>query len=112
MGQRHMISETYWELINDSKDEVPGDLIPMISGFLDRREKEVEELKKLMLTDDFIGVRYIGHRLKGTGGGFGLPVITEIGRQLESAAKDEDAEKIREFIQYLADVTALLRLSY
>lgn len=97
MGQRNLI------------EDLPSDLIPMIPGFLERREREVVELELLLAKGDFIGIRFIGHRLKGTGTGFGFPVISEIGRQLELGAKAENRARVQEFIENLSTVTQILK---
>jgi hypothetical protein len=40
-------------------------------------------------------VKAIGHKMKGTGRGYGFPRISEIGRSLEGAAADGHAGRIR-----------------
>ena len=35
------------------------------------------------------------HKIKGTGGGYGFPVLTELGSAIEAAALVQDSEVIR-----------------
>jgi HPt (histidine-containing phosphotransfer) domain-containing protein len=81
------------------------DLVP---GFLENRRADVEVIDGALARGDFESLERLGHRLKGDGGGYGFPVISEIGRGLEHAARDRDAAAIRalsrELSEYLASV--------
>jgi HPt (histidine-containing phosphotransfer) domain-containing protein len=90
-------------------DAVPIELRPMIPGFIERREKELIELQRLLTDKNFDEVKHIGHRLKGTGGGYGFPKVSEIGRELETAATKSDAVGIAECIHTLRDFTTVLK---
>ena len=50
----------------------------------------------------------IGHNLRGFGGSYGFPTLTEIGERLESAAKAADhatlAKEVARLRQHLTDV--------
>jgi HPt (histidine-containing phosphotransfer) domain-containing protein len=88
---------------------IDQDLLPLMPDFLDRREKDVIELRHLIDNNDYSSIQFIGHKLKGTGGGYGLQIITTIGRAIEVAASLQDAEIIRTQVQELANVTQCLR---
>ena len=49
-----------------------------------------------------MGIKQLGHNLKGTGGGYGFDKITELGRQLEEAAAEGKEEKIKALKEELA----------
>ena len=91
---------------------VPADVQPMVPGFLKRRRADAVELQRLLTARDFTGVGYIAHRLKGSGGGFGFPVISEIGRELEAAAVTGDVVTIQEFLEHLNNVVGALSRQY
>lgn len=44
---------------------------------------------------DFEVIRNLDHNMKGSGAGYGLNRISELGASLEQAALDEELEKIR-----------------
>lgn len=94
---------------NDDFSLVPPELRHLIPGFLDRREKDVVALQNLLIEGDFRGVKDIGHRLKGTGVGYGFPLISDLGRDLEAAALEEDRERIRVTTEELFAATARLK---
>jgi HPt (histidine-containing phosphotransfer) domain-containing protein len=98
--------------LRDQLSTIPVDLRPMMPGFLERKEKDLQELRRLLKAQDFVGIRYIGHKLKGTGGGFGLQVISEIGGELEAAANEEDLNRTKEFVRHLANATKFLKIYF
>jgi PAS domain S-box-containing protein len=51
---------------------------------------------------DFEAVTVLGHNLRGSGGGFGFPAITDIGAGLEDAAEKSDADASRKWVAKLS----------
>jgi hypothetical protein len=103
----------YDQMIEETSDDpmtlVPPELLHLIPGFLERREKEVGELAALLEQKQFADVKAIGHRLKGTGEGYGFPLVSDIGRELEAGAESRDSAKIRASIAKLADFATGLK---
>jgi len=81
---------------------VDPDLRELIPGFLDNRRNDVTMLLTALERGSFDTIRIIGHRLKGDGGGYGFEAISEIGRNIEQAAKDRNQEEIRRRVGELA----------
>ena len=69
--------------------------------YLTRRQTEVAQLKQSLVEDSFELALMIGHRLKGHGETFGFPHISDIGVQMELAAKEKDMPKLRETVKSL-----------
>ena len=69
--------------------------------YLTRRQTEVAQLKQSLVEDSFELALMIGHRLKGHGETFGFPHISDIGVQMELAAKERDMSKLREMVKSL-----------
>lgn len=86
-----------------------ADIIPV---FLDSRHEDIKSVREALERHDYGTVRVSGHNMKGSGAGFGFDGITEIGRCLEQAAKDEDGEEAMRLIgvlsSYLADVEVVV----
>lgn len=91
---------------------VDADLEDIVPGFLEGRRKDVIELRQALRDGNYETVRIIGHTMKGSGGGYGFQAITEIGRQLESAAKEKNQEAVRQFTDELASYLERLEISY
>ena len=70
----------------------PGKLVP---DFLANRRADVDRLRNHIEAGEFDPIRAIGHKMKGTGRGYGFPRISEIGRALESAGADGDKGRAR-----------------
>ena len=84
---------------------IDPDLEELIPGFLENRNKDVQNLKKASAGNDFDALRSTGHSLKGVGGGYGFARITEIGAEIEASAKMKDIENIN---KYIAELEAYL----
>lgn len=87
-------------------DPILKELLP---GYLARRRDELATLDDALQRGDFAKLRTIGHNLRGSGGAYGLPKVSEFGKALETAAAADDADSIRETIgkmrTFLAEIT-------
>jgi HPt (histidine-containing phosphotransfer) domain-containing protein len=91
---------------------VDPDLRELIPGFLENRRNDVMILLAALEQGNFESIRAIGHRLKGDGGGYGFDTISEIGRDLEQAAKDRSQQEIRRRVGELAAYLARVEVVY
>lgn len=76
-----------------------SDLIP---GFLENRRKDTKTMGDALTQGDFETIQVLGHSMKGAGGSYGFDAITDIGKSLEQAAKDKDAEVIQKWMRELS----------
>ncbi|MEZ0392131.1 MAG: Hpt domain-containing protein [Pseudobdellovibrionaceae bacterium] len=90
-------------------DSVPPELLHLIPGFLERREKDVADLRFFLALGDYVAIKDIGHRLKGTGTGYGFSMISELGKDLEAAAALEDFLQVSTCIEQLKVLTGSLK---
>jgi HPt (histidine-containing phosphotransfer) domain-containing protein len=74
---------------------IDEDLADLIPGYMDNRRADIESIKTALLEEDLETIRIIGHSMKGSGGGYGFDLITEIGANIEDAAKASDTEEIK-----------------
>jgi len=93
-------------------DEDFRDLIP---GYLENRRKDITEILAALDHSDFETIRFLGHKMKGSGGGYGFDGITEIGGACEEAAKQSGAREVREQVNrlqaYLENVEVVFQSS-
>ncbi len=82
---------------------VDEDLLDIIPGYLDGRRADVATIRSLVEAGDFEQARVLGHRMKGSGGGYGFEAITEIGLRIEMAAKSAEGDAILAALDALAD---------
>lgn len=69
---------------------VDESLEALIPKYIERRVADVDALRAATLMHAFDEAQVIGHRMKGSGGGYGFDPITEIGSRIEQAAQDAD----------------------
>lgn len=75
----------------------------LIPGYLESRRKDVASLTEALKKGDYETIETMGHRMRGSGGGFGFQTITNIGESLEKSAKNGDSEHISQYICDLQD---------
>jgi len=76
-----------------------ADLIP---GFLEHRRQNVTVMQDALDRGDFETVAMLGHGMRGAGGSYGFPAITDIGAALEQAAAAVDRKASRKWIAELS----------
>ena len=79
------------------------DILELVPIYLSGRRDELDLLDKAATASDFATLRDIGHKLRGSGGGFGFERISEIGGHLEAAAKVQDLRSARLEVSALRD---------
>jgi len=89
---------------------VDSDLEDLIPMFLENRHKDVEEIRRLLKEGNLGEIRRLGHSMKGSGGGYGFDEISEIGRNIEEAAKSGDGGKIEKLSSQLAEYLSVVEV--
>ena len=85
------------------------DVVPL---YLDKRRAEISTYRQALAEGSFEVIRALSHKMKGTGTGYGFPVLTDIGATLERAAKRGDAAEARTKIDELAQYLSSVELEY
>ena len=83
--------------------QVDPDLQDLIPDFLANRNLDVEKLYTAFDANDIESLCSIGHNLKGLGSGYGFDMISELGAAIETAAKKNNMDEIRQKIKQLDD---------
>ena len=73
----------------------PG-ISDLVDEFLDTSRRDSVRLLAHVNERDFRAAAEIGHRLKGTGGAFGFTDLTDIGRDIESAAHERRLDALED----------------
>ena len=92
--------------------QVDPDLEELIPGFLENRNLDVEKLRSALDENNFANLQSIGHSIKGVGGGYGFDLMSDLGADIESAAKESNVDDIREKINQLADYLQRVEIEY
>jgi len=81
----------------------PAGIEEAIPLFLETTREDLQALSHFLTEQDYSSIRFIGHDLKGSGGGYGFEPISAIGKTIEEAAKRSDNDEIRKQIAALTD---------
>ena len=63
--------------------EVDEDLEDLMDGYLAKRLEDIRTITSLLKSKDFSEVQALAHKMKGSGGGYGLDFISEVGVNVE-----------------------------
>jgi HPt (histidine-containing phosphotransfer) domain-containing protein len=81
------------EILKGGFDIAPG--LPDLRGaYIDRQRSELISLRNAQSNGDFAAIGTAGHNLKGTGAAYNCRGITDLGRAIETAAKDGNGAAI------------------
>jgi CheY-like chemotaxis protein/HPt (histidine-containing phosphotransfer) domain-containing protein len=85
------VSETIRTVVDCSLREI-------VPGYLANRRTDAIALRAALDRGDFQSIRMTGHKIKGTGGGYGFPLLTDLGAAIEAAASAHDPDSLRKSI--------------
>ncbi len=74
----------------------------LIPEYLNQRRQDARTIRSALEKSDFGAIRNLGHKMSGSGGGYGFPRISEIGAALYTAAESKDAPAIRAQVDALS----------
>ena len=75
--------------------KIDADLEDLIPEYLENRRADIKSIEEAINKEDFEAIRILGHSMKGSGGGYGFDVISEIGGIIEAAAKENNSDEIK-----------------
>jgi CheY-like chemotaxis protein len=83
----------------------------IVPTYLEGRRRDILTVSTALDNSDYEQIRIVGHKMRGSGTGYGFPEITAIGQRLELAAENRDAKKSREHLTELSDYLDMLELA-
>ncbi len=85
----------------------------ILPAYLASRRKDLQIVSAALADSDYEKIREIGHKMHGSGAGYGFPKITAIGERLEVAAEDRNSEEVErqvaELSHHLDEATSVFR---
>ena len=67
----------------------------MLVAYVSRCQASLPEAEAALEIGDHNYLRVYGHRLKGSGGGYGIPWLTQVGLLIEGAARRGDNAELQ-----------------
>ena len=74
---------------------IKSNLEDLIPRYLENRQAELEQMADLLGAADFDAIRGVAHNMKGIGIPYGFKYVSDLGLELETAAKAHDADQLR-----------------
>ena len=81
-------------------------------AYLDKRRADVLSYRGALAVGDFETIRMLGHKMKGTGAGYGFEALTSLGAAIERAAQNQDAAAVRKTVSEVALFLDSVALEY
>lgn len=79
----------------------PGVPSRLLVEYVSRCRSALPDLQTALDQSDHGQMRVFGHRLRGTGGAYGFPPLTEIGSLIEQASSSGDIAELRRHVAAL-----------
>ena len=95
----HLDNETLTPVYSDFSDD--PDYSELLKFFVDALPERTARLQDLQQSRKFESLRELAYQLKGAGGGYGFPGLSEAARELESACKETNQDLISERLDQL-----------
>ncbi|MEZ4416276.1 MAG: Hpt domain-containing protein [Gemmatimonadota bacterium] len=106
-ADRDALATEFTEPVVVKVDPVIADLVP---GYLKARREEVQRISAAVQNADLGELQLIGHRLKGSGAGYGFPDITRLGAAIEDGAGAGDLAAVVRAVRGLVSYLDAVRL--
>ena len=71
---------------------VSSDISDLVEGYLETVRGDLRQIRQFAGSGQWKDVARLAHNLKGTGSAYGFERVTELGREIETAAKEGDPE--------------------
>ena len=76
----------------------------IIDQFVDSLPEKIRAMQQMLAAADYDNLQRLAHQLKGAGGGYGYPCLTENAKSLEQAAQSQDRESAHLSLSALDDL--------
>ncbi len=90
--------------------KVPEGLEGIVPMYLGKRREDAAALSTLLAASDLTNIQRIGHDMKGTGTSYGFDTVTQLGSELEQAAKTSDLVRLGSIVTELTTYLDRVRL--
>ena len=97
----HLENETLTPVHSDFSGD--PDYLELLNFFVDALPERIARLREFQESGEFESLRELVHQLKGAGGGYGFPGMSEAARELESACKETNHDLISERLDQLTE---------
>lgn len=76
----------------------------IVVQFVDGLNDRLDTMERAVRSSDFETLRVAAHQLKGSGGGYGYPALTDLAAELEALAEAQDLDECVSLLAQLKEV--------
>ena len=88
------------------------DVADILEGFIEGLDKQLSDMGNALSDDRFDDLKRFAHRLKGAGGSYGYPSLTDVCKILEDAAAAKDRDAAKNMLEKVADLCRAIKEGY
>jgi HPt (histidine-containing phosphotransfer) domain-containing protein len=92
------------DLIGSDLVKEDGSFVDIVMQFVEGLSGRLAKMEEAMRAVDFEALRVAAHQLKGSGGGYGYPLLTERAKDLEVSAKNRALDDCADALAELKEV--------
>lgn len=89
---------------------VDAQIAALVPRFLANRAADASRIRTALQKGDFEAIRVAGHGMKGAGGGYGFPEISQLGAAMEERARQRDATALGALVASLEAYLARIEI--
>ena len=80
-----------------------------VFGYLEHRRQDLVKLKQLLIAEDYVAIKDVGHRMHGGGKLYGCDIVSVFGRQIEISGQKKDVVQMKEALDMLETLIQIKR---
>lgn len=88
------------------------DMAGILGGFIEGLDEQLSDMGNAFSDDRFDDLKRFAHRLKGAGGSYGYPTLTDACKILEDAAAAKDRDTAKNMLEKVADLCRAIEEGY
>jgi HPt (histidine-containing phosphotransfer) domain-containing protein len=88
------------------------DLQDIVPGYLDSVKKDLIVLNDALKGSHFEKIETLGHRMKGVAISYGFSFLTDLGKEMELAAKEKNTKTLERSIKDITEYLDLIEIKY
>ncbi|MBN2580833.1 MAG: CHASE domain-containing protein [Pirellulales bacterium] len=88
------------------------ELVAILPRFIQRLPEKMQALEDALENHRYEDLERLAHQLKGSGGGYGFPALTEVALRLQEAAKASEAAEATQALEHVAEVCRAIQAGW
>jgi len=91
---------------------IDAELKELIPRFIQLRHEDIQAIKEALDEGDYETISRLGHTMKGSGISYGFDYISEIGKQMEHAAKSQERDGVNKCLLKLSNYLENIEITF